>query len=43
MWKTLGLTFEEPKIVAFRSKPKVASEPVVDAACSFPEFKIAAE
>ena len=43
VWKTLGLTFEEPKIVAFRSKPKVASEPKVDAACSFPDFKIAAE
>ncbi len=43
VWKTLGLAFEEPKIVAFRSKAKVANELKVDAACSFPDFKIAAE
>ncbi len=38
VWKALGLAFEEPKIVKFRRdtvKP--------DLACSFPEFKRAAE
>ena len=39
VWKTLGLTFEEPKIVKF-SRPK---QKVVEPACSFPEFKRAAE
>ena len=43
VWKALGLPFEEPKIVKFRrEEPKVevrAPEP----ACSFPEFKRAAE
>ena len=45
VWKALGLAFEEPKIVAFRSRTKVEADPRVaaGAACSFPEFKIAAE
>jgi 5-aminolevulinate synthase len=36
VWKSLGLPFEEPKIVALR--PRKQPEP-----CSFPEFKRAAE
>ena len=39
VWKALGLTFEEPKIVKF-SRPK---QKVAEPACSFPEFKRAAE
>ena len=38
VWKTLRLPFEEPKIVKFR-RPEPAEAP----ACSFPEFKRAAE
>ena len=36
VWKALGLPLEEPKIVKFRREP-------VQAPCSFPEFKRAAE
>ena len=38
VWKALGLPFEEPKIVKFRRE-----QPKVEPACSFPEFKRAAE
>ena len=43
VWKALGLSFEEPKIVKFRrdvAKPRVE---VLDPACSFADFKRAAE
>ena len=36
VWRTLGLRFEEPKIVKLR--PRMAADP-----CSFPDFKRAAE
>ena len=41
VWKALGLAFEEPKIVKFRREP--AKPSVADPACSFSEFKRAAE
>ncbi len=39
VWKALGLAFEEPKIVKLRPRPQRE----VAEACSFPEFKRAAE
>ena len=38
VWKALKLPFEEPKIVPFRRAAEAK-----DAACSFPDFKLAAE
>ena len=38
VWKTLGLPFEEPKIVKLRPKRAAEMDP-----CSFPDFKRAAE
>ena len=43
VWKALGLAFEEPKIVKLHRKPQPRIAADQDAACSFPDFKRAAE